>query len=136
MRPTAPERRGVVLFIAIVCTAMAALVFLAILKTAVAERRALETRQWQEQASWLVESGLQRAAARLAAEPDYQGETWKIPAAELGGRDGAVVRIQVEPDGDEAGRRVSVQADYPDAPEHRARQSKQIVVAKRSEAGE
>jgi hypothetical protein len=109
---------------------MATLIFLAILKTAVAERGAMETRQWQEQAAWLAESGLERAAARLAADPGYRGETWTIPAAELGGQDGAVVRIEVEPDAEqpERRRRVSVQADYPDDPRHRARRSKEIAV--------
>lgn len=130
MKTCHPKRRGIVLFIAIVATAMAALVFMAILKTAVAERRAMETRQWQEQAAWLAESGARRAAAKLEADPDYQGETWTIPADELGGEDAAVVQIEIAPDDEHADRRrVRVEADYPDDPTHRARWSKETAVA-------
>ena len=37
---------------------------------------------WNAQAQLLVESGMERAAAQLAADADYSGETWKIPAEE------------------------------------------------------
>jgi len=96
------RRGGAVLVIAIACIAVASVIFLAILKTAVAERGAMRTLQWREQAGWLVESGLERAAARLTADPAYPGETWKIPAGQLGlGQvDAAVVRIAVEPVGE------------------------------------
>ena len=123
------SRGGMVMFVAIACLGIAALVFLAILKTAVAERSAIETRHRLEQAGWLAESGLERAAARLAADPTYGGETWSVPAAELDGKAGAAVRIRVEPIDGRADRRlVRVEADYPDAPHHRARRSKQAFI--------
>jgi len=125
----ASPRCGMVMFVAIACLSIAALVFLAILKTAVAERAAIDTRHRLEQAGWLAESALERAAARLAADPGYRGETWSIPAAELDGKAGAAVTIRVEPIDGRADRRlVRVEAQYPDAPHHRARRSKQAFM--------
>src|SRR5580704_14652573 len=40
------------------------------------------------QADWLAESGLDRAAARLAANRGYRGEDWTIAPAELSSADG------------------------------------------------
>jgi len=122
-------RRGAVLLVAIVCIAVASVIFLSLLRLSVAERRRVETEAWQVQAAWLAESGIERAAARLAADPEYQGETWALPADLLGGRYDAVVKIRVEtiPD-DEPRRLVHVEADYPDDPQNRARRSKQVVM--------
>jgi hypothetical protein len=83
----------------------------------------------QVQAAWLAESGLERAAWRLAAEADYAGETWALSADQLAAADPAVVQIRVETMPEQPHRRVvHVQADYPDHPQHRARESKQAVV--------
>ena len=77
-----------------------------------------------------MESGLARAAARLAANPDYQGETWALSASSLGGRDAGEVTIVVKPlEKSASRRRVRVEADYPSGdPTRRARQSKQLIV--------
>lgn len=123
------RRRGVILIIAIVCTAVASVMFLAIVQMAAAERNALRVEAWRQQARWLAESALDRAAARLAGDPDYQGETWNVPAAELDSPDAAVVEIEVRSVPEQPHRRVVlVRADYPDDPQHRARRSKQINV--------
>ena len=93
------------------------------------ERQAVQMNQRSLQASWLAEAGVERAAARLAADPKYAGETWIISAKELAADDDAVVRIQVETIAGQPERRsVRVEADYADAPEYRCRQVKQIVV--------
>lgn len=147
------SRDGMILMIAIVCVAVASMVFMAVLKTAVTERSAIEARHWQEQARWLAESGVERAAARLAADPAYRGETWRIPAEEIDGNDAGVVKVEVseEQEGEngkgEEGEKekesqavsdshssplisrhfsVRVQADFPDDPHHRARYTKQV----------
>ncbi len=84
------------------------------------------------QAEWLAESGLDRASARLAADPNYPGETWTIPAERLGGRDAATVLIEVRPSPGHADRRVvRARADYPTAEPRRARQSREITVVLR-----
>jgi hypothetical protein len=81
------------------------------------------------QAEWLAESALDRAAARLADDPSYAGETWNIPADRLGGRDDATVRIEMRPSPGHADRRViRARADYPAAEARRSRQSREITI--------
>jgi len=119
----------VVLIVVLVCVAVAAAVLMAVLRMSLAERESFRLQTRQLQAAWLAESGLERAAARLAADPQYAGETWHIAAEELGGLDAAVVTIRVEPAPHEPARRlVRVEADYPDHPQFRARKSKQVLV--------
>ncbi len=79
------------------------------------------------QAEWLVESGLERARARLAADSSYAGETWTLGASDLGlpespaivtgagngDRGGGVVTITVDRSGQDRGGECRVQADYP-----------------------
>lgn len=122
-------RRGAVLIAALVCVAVAAVVFMSALKMASAQRHRMETELWELQAAWLAESGLERAAERLAAKPDFAGETWNIPAEQLGGSYAAVVRIRVESVRDQPkSRLVRVEADYPDHPQDRARESREAIL--------
>ncbi|MHC4179342.1 MAG: hypothetical protein ACYSWU_17655, partial [Planctomycetota bacterium] len=59
----------------------------------------------------------------------YAGETWTLSADQLGGSEVAVVTIGVETVPEQLNRRlVRVQADYPDHPQHRSRQTKQVWV--------
>jgi hypothetical protein len=100
-----------------------------LLKVALARRAevALEERRLQTQ--WLAESGLERASSRLAASGDYSGETWEIPAEELGGRGPAKILIEIQPMADRADhRKVRVQADYPSESSLRTRQTREIIV--------
>ena len=108
---------------------MAAHVGCLVVRQAAAERQAMQMNQL-ELAGPVAGRGGRRAGRRpTGRRPEYAGETWTIPAEELAGDDGAVVRIQVEAIAGQPQRRsVRVEADYPDAPEHRCRQMKQIVV--------
>ena len=113
----------------IVCAMVTLAIFISILKLAAAGRKMSHQRAWQVQATWLAESALERAAWRLAADAGYQGETWTLSAEEIGGAEAALVEIRVESITEQPNRRlVRIQADYPDHPQHRARQSKQAVV--------
>jgi Tfp pilus assembly protein PilV len=113
----------------LVCAMVALAILVSLVKLAVAERRLVDQQAWQTQAAWLAESGLERAAWRLAADASYTGETWTLSPEQLTAADSAVVRIQVEAIPQQPNRRlVSVQADYPDHPQHRSRESKQAVV--------
>ena len=117
------------MLVTIVCIGVALVIFTAVLRLSFMERRSVEAQTWKAQAAWLVESGLERAAARLAADPDYQGETWQISAEALGAKSGAVVEIEIQNVPEQPQRRaVRVRADYPDDPQHRARQTKQLVI--------
>ena len=121
-------RRGAILVVVLVCLAVAAALFLVLAHQATGERRALTTHHWNVEAQWLAEAGVERAVAQLGTNADYTGETWNIPAAELGGSDGAAVRIRAEKVADHPDRRaVHVEADFPDDPQHRCRQVKDIV---------
>ena len=123
------RRRGLVLLFVLAVIAVATVRMVTLARTLVSAREELQTQSWQLQAGWLARSGLQRAVARLNERPDYAGETWKVSAGEIGGRDGAAVRIDVEPlAGEPSRRRVRVVADYPDGPQHRARESREAIV--------
>jgi len=123
------SRRGAVLIAAMVCVAVATVVLISIVRMAGAGRRTMQTEAWRLQAAWLAESGLERAAWRLASDGAYSGETWTVAPEALAGGEAGVVEIEVEEIPGEADRRlVRVRADYPDQPQHRARQSRRVIV--------
>ena len=127
--PIPPSRRGAVLIVVLVCLALATALFVLVVKQAVAERRTIDRSHNTLQSLWLAEAGIERAAARLATEEDYAGETWIVSGQQLAGSDDAVVRIQVEKIADRPEQRsVRVETDYPNNPEHRCRRVKQILM--------
>ncbi len=131
---TRTSRRGAILLVILVCFTLAAAMFVVLARLAVLARNAQQTQHWSVQSQWLAEAGLERAAARLAGQPGYSGETWAIPAGQLAGREGGIVRIRVEGlAGPPARRRVAVEADYPDDPVHRSRCKKEITLEERHE---
>jgi type II secretory pathway component PulK len=122
------HRRGAILIVALVCLAVAAVLFVVLAKQAATEHRVSQSRQWAVQAQWLAEAGVERAVARLAADAAYNGETWSISAEQLASPSSAVVRIRTEAIDDQPDRRIiHVEADYPNDLQHRARQIKQIT---------
>lgn len=128
-RPCHTNRRGAVVVFALVCLMMAAVMAAVLTRIALLGWKSAQDEGRRVQAEWLVESGLQRAGARLAADPDYSGETWKIPAAALAGRRDAAVLIEVTtPPDNPRQRAVRVRADYPDDPVDRIRKSKQLTL--------
>ncbi len=139
-RPRGRNRRGAILILAMVCVAITMSIMALLVRFALVHHATQKNQHRAAQANWLVCSALDRAAARLAIDPSYTGETWKIPAEEflaseqasetaLPGK-AALVRIEVKPVADSPDQRtIHVTADYPDDPKHRARRSKQITVA-------
>jgi Tfp pilus assembly protein PilV len=138
--------RGIVLLVIIVVVFVAGVIGLSVAKLVAAQRQTLQTQWRQEQTAWLAESALERAAARLAADPSYRGETWTVAAQDLAGAQGGVVTIRVQADAmpkakgtvpfssnenrDSPPRvRVQVEADYPDHPHLRARCTKEAIVS-------
>ncbi len=129
MKGRCAARRGAALLITLVCLVLLTVIGGALLRLVLLERKLLDSRERLCQSRWLVEAGVERAAARLAAEPGYQGETWTLPAEEIGGSEPGVVNIQVVAAPDRpAWRRIVVQADYPRDERRRARMRKQIEV--------
>jgi type II secretory pathway component PulK len=123
------RRGGAVLVVILACLAMATAISVVVVRQIAAERRTVLTYEHGLQALWLAEGGIERAVARLAADPKYAGETWAVPAGELAADDGAVVRIQVEAvAGRPEQRSVRSEADYGGAGEFHYRKVKQILV--------
>jgi Tfp pilus assembly protein PilX len=123
------RRDGAILVVVLVCLAVATAISVVVVRQIAAERRAVQMNYRGLQALWLAEGGIERAVARLAADPKYAGETWPIPAKELAANDSAVVRIQVETIAGQPERRsVRIEADYTDAPQYRCRKVKHILV--------
>jgi type II secretory pathway component PulK len=123
------KSRGMILVLVLVCLAVAASLIVVAARRAVTADRSVQTDGQNLQAAWLAESGVERASARLATAPQYTGETWSIPAAELDGRHAGKVVIAVQTAADRPERRtVRVQADFPDDPQFRFRIIKEIFI--------
>jgi hypothetical protein len=124
-------RRGVISVAVLVCLLVMTIIVGGLLRMIHTQRVLVRSEERRLQADWLAESGVERALARLGDDPAYRGETWTLPAAELGGPEGGVVSISALPrPGHEATERlVTVLADYPTEPARRVRARRQVVVA-------
>jgi len=84
----------------------------------------------QLQTLWLAESGVNRAMAKLAIEPGYEGELWVIPATQLNADwpAGVAISVQRVPDKTQQ-RRITVHSQFPKDPtaRHAGRSSQQTV---------
>lgn len=115
------------MLLALVCVAVMVAGFAAMAKMIVVERNHQRQNELRAQAEWLAEAGLDRAIARLHADPDWSGETWAISADELAGRGDARVVIEVVPSLDVSpGRHIRVVADYPADSPTRARAERYV----------
>ena len=134
-----PRRRGLTAVAVLVCLLIVTMISGALLKIGVAHRDFVRGQERKLQAEWLAQSGIDRALARLAARPDYTGETWKLTPRDLTLSESdsassgptALVHIAVErPEnaGTAQRRLIKVQADYPPDAPRRARHSTQILV--------
>jgi Tfp pilus assembly protein PilX len=123
------KRRGMILILILACLTIAAALLIVGVKLALSNHRFTQTFRWNMQAQCLAESGMDRAAAQLSADADYSGETWKIPAEQLGGEAAGIVTIEVKPIEGQTNRRlVKVQSDFPDDPQDRVRYSKELTL--------
>ncbi|MDB5351531.1 MAG: hypothetical protein JWN86_2778 [Planctomycetota bacterium] len=122
-------RRGVALLMVVACLAVLAIVLGVLLRIGVAERRQSLASERRLRATWLAESGLERAWAGLSRSRDYGGETWDLSPETLHGRDGALVVIAVERiPGSPDRRKVTARADYPREGSSRVRQTRTTVM--------
>ena len=127
--PPLGRRRAAITVAVLVCLLIMTLLGAGLLRMVGTQRKLIRNEERALQADWLAESGIDRAAARLAEDPHYSGETWSITAETLGGPSPGVVTIKVEPRRDGPERRlVTVQADYPSALNQRVRSSKTAIV--------
>ena len=91
------SRRGVAVIIVIAVLAMTMAFAGVWARQIVMERREARRAEEQQQVRWLTEAGVRRAAARLAADPAYTGETWFIEAGEIDRPSPAAIEISVSP---------------------------------------
>jgi type II secretory pathway component PulK len=104
------QRRGAALaFTLAVLAVISALALLATRSFVTLHQQRMQ-QQLALQADFLVESGLERAAARLAAADDYQGETWELPQKDSGLAADASIVIEVVDRGGE--KQIHVTATY------------------------
>jgi Tfp pilus assembly protein PilX len=123
------SRGGFAMPFALACLVVAALITGTVYQSINLQRQAQRAGERAVQAEWLAESGLERAAARLRASPEYAGETWRIAEDEETGFLGGVVVITVAPSGSAEARQVAVEARYPDDPLQSARRDRTALVA-------
>lgn len=81
-RPAA-NRDGLMVIVALVCLLVISSIIGSMIKNAIFTRRELLTERDLRQTELLLQAGAHRAAARLAATPDFKGDAWELPAASI-----------------------------------------------------
>ncbi|MFO0958643.1 MAG: hypothetical protein U0800_14635 [Isosphaeraceae bacterium] len=123
-------RKGTMLILSLVALMLIAALAAAMAATiARARKEALIARQ-DAQAACLADAAVARAAARLAGDPAYAGETWEIAAEALEGAGPARVTIAVarlEGEGDDR-RTVRARAEFFGRTNLPARSSREVNV--------
>lgn len=122
VEPRTSRRRGAVSIWAIVCLLLVTAMGATLGRLALMGSRHMIQERRQSQAEWLLQSGWLLASTRLHANSDYKGETWNVPAAELGGADDGRVKIEVvapSPGAPPGPREVSIIAEFPIESTHR-----------------
>jgi hypothetical protein len=128
-RRAVPPRPGAALVVALICLLLVGVLAATLARSAVLQHEQVLQEQWQIQAESLAASALDRAAAQLATDPNYSGETW-LPAPADSAPIGRVL-IEVIP-GDPAQpglKAIRVVADVPDAPQRRARVTREDSIS-------
>lgn len=112
--PSRPRRPGMILAMVLVALLVVMLLGAALVNVFLAQRQLVRHHEHQQQAFWLADSALHRAAHRFANEPGYEGETWQVPADDLDGTHTGVAAVRVEAVAEaESGHRIIVDASYP-----------------------
>jgi hypothetical protein len=123
-RRLGPKRRGTVLIAALVCMLVMMTILGGMLLGSLRASRQLHPERDLRQTELLLAAGIQRAANRLATQPDYRGETWRLPAESIVGDGAGEVTIAAARKSDDAPWQVRVVAEYPhgsELPIHRSR---------------
>lgn len=107
-----PSRRGVAMAMSLAALLAVTLVAGALVTSLLASHRQSKRYATELQAQWLAEAGLARAAAQLARQSDYTGETWQQTVSGTES-DAGQVTIRIEPATDAQPQRIVVEAVYP-----------------------
>ena len=122
------QRAAVVLIAVMTCLAVAIAIVGSMTQRVIRQRRQLVVQQQHHQTQWLVESGAERAAHRLAERADYEGEVWQLAADQLGGDHSAEVAIHVTTHENQTAS-VRVVARYPAQSIRAVQQSKTFMIS-------
>jgi hypothetical protein len=117
-------RRGTVLVAALVCLLVMMTILGNMLLGSTRARRQLHPERDLRQTELLLVAGAERAAYRLATQPNYRGEIWSLPAESIVGDGAGEVAITATRNSDRAPWQVRVVAEYPHGsrlPIHRSR---------------
>lgn len=129
-RTIGSARDGTILVIALICLLLVTVLTASLTRTALLQREQVLRDEFQLQAEWLAEAGIDRAAVRLRSEPAYTGEEWR-PAADVGEIPLGQVRIDVVREESDSGPtlvRINVTADVPADVVDRVRVERKSVV--------
>src|SRR5262245_53936887 len=109
----AQRRYGAVLVAALVCLLVIMAIIGTMLRRTLLDYRQLHTERDLRQAELLLEAGVARAAARLAADANYRNETWNLPADAITNSGEARVTIALSPVAGQQALTATVTAEYP-----------------------
>jgi hypothetical protein len=121
--------QGAILIAALVCLAIVMGLLGSMLASAIRAGRQLHAERDLRQCELLLAAGVTRAELRVAKEPGYRGETWRLPAAEIVARGDGEVTIEVALDAEQKPRQLSVIAEYPIGGERSIRRSRTVVLS-------
>jgi type II secretory pathway pseudopilin PulG len=122
-------RPGAALVIALICLLLVGILATTLVRSAVLQHDQVTQEEWQIQAESLAASALERAAAQLAADPDYAGETW-LPVSAAGAPLGRVlIEIAADDSAQPRLQTIRVMTDVPDASHRRARVSRKVSIS-------
>lgn len=122
------QRRGVVLIVVIVTTSISLVLFGMWAQNIVKEHRRFANQQFRLQATRLAEAGVRRAMTRKSVDPQFEEETWTVPADSLSGPHAATVQIHAVPSDDAKSMRYEATAQFPAGAARRAQITKRIEV--------
>lgn len=110
------SRQGVLLIAVLICMAVVIAIIGVMFSSSLRTRRQLHSERDLRQVELLLDAGLRRAVARIAADESYLGETWRLPADQLLQHGAAEVTITAAPandSADSASTEVTIAARYP-----------------------
>lgn len=131
MTDRATQRRGSAVMLMLVTLIVLSMLVAGLVKTVGLQRDVVRADAVRVQAEWLLQSSVNRAAARLQEKQDYSGEIWSPSPEELGQTENARIEIKVAADSKEPQRRrVSIRVEYPATAdhEHKARLSREVLI--------
>jgi hypothetical protein len=109
---------------ALVCLLVVTSIVGSMLQSALRARRQLHAERNRRQTELLLEAGANRAAARLAVEGEFRGDTWILPADEIVGLGEGRVTSEITRNSDTEVWQLQIVAEYPLGREFSIRRSR------------